>query len=60
MKTLNRRRFFPQAAAGLAGLSAGLAMARSLSWTLRLSASSIAFSGLPVEQACERIARLGS
>ncbi len=59
MKLVNRRRFLTGASAGLAGLSAGLARARSLSWTPRFSASSIAFSGLPIEQACERIARLG-
>ncbi len=59
MKSVNRRRFLARVSGGLAGLSAGLAVARSLSWTLRLSASSIAFSRLPIEQACERIARLG-
>ena len=59
MKSVNRRRFLAGLACGWAGLSAGLAVARSLPWTLRLSASSIAFSRLPIEQACERIARLG-
>jgi len=28
-------------------------------WTMRLSASSVAFTSLPIEQACERIAGLG-
>ena len=59
MKSGNRRRFLAGLCCGWAGLSAGLAVARSLPWTLRLSASSIAFSRLPIELACERIARLG-
>ena len=59
MNPVNRRRFLFRASAGLAGLSAGLARAGGRSWTMRLSASSIAFSGLPIEQACQRIARLG-
>ncbi len=59
MKSVNRRGFLARVSGGLAGLSAGLAMARSSAWTMKLSASSIAFSGLPIEQACERIARLG-
>jgi hypothetical protein len=59
MKSVNRRRFLAGLSCGWASLSAGLAVARSLPWTLRLSASSIGFSRLPIEQACERIARLG-
>ena len=59
MKPVNRRRFLLRASAAWAGLSAGLAGAGGRSWTMRLSASSIAFSGLPIEQACEQIARLG-
>jgi sugar phosphate isomerase/epimerase len=59
MKSVNRRGFLARVSGGLAGLSAGLAVARSQPWTLRLSASSIAFCRLPIEQACERIARLG-
>jgi len=59
MKSVNRRRFLAGLSCGWAGLSAGLAVARSHPWTLRLSASSIAFSRLSIEYACERIARLG-
>jgi len=59
MNLMNRRRFLTRSSGVLAGLSASLGAARSLSWTLRLSASSIAFSRLPIEHACERIARLG-
>ncbi len=33
--------------------------ARGRKWRMRLSTSSIHFMGLPIEQACERIARLG-
>ncbi len=64
--TLTRRRFHRTAlgaAAGLAG--AGLFSVASAradggpAWTMRQSCSSIAFSSLPIEQAAERIARLG-
>lgn len=58
----DRRRFLLQAA----GMAAGgvLAAARGLPgaegrWKMKLSASSINFSKLPIEQACERIAALG-
>lgn len=46
-------------AAALAGGMAMRGMAVDAKWKLRLAASSIAFSSLPIEQACERIARLG-
>ena len=59
MNSVNRRRFLARLSGVLSGLSAAQALARGRRWTLRLSASSIAFSRLPVEQACERIARLG-
>ena len=58
----NRRRFLTRAA-GLAvgaGLGvSGLARAGAGRWAMRLSGSSINFSRLPIEQACERIAALG-
>ena len=43
-----------------AGAAAAGAVATAASpWTLRLSCSSINFSSLPIEQACQRIAALG-
>ncbi len=59
MKSVSRRRFIAEVSGGVTALSASVAMARGRSWAPRFSASSIAFSGLPIEQACERIARLG-
>jgi sugar phosphate isomerase/epimerase len=60
----DRRRFLSNAA-GAAAVAAGCgrwtAMARAAEprWTMRLSCSSINFTKLPIEQACQRIARLG-
>jgi sugar phosphate isomerase/epimerase len=62
---LNRRRFME-----LLGLGAAARIVRPASssqaeepggekWKMRLSTSSIQFSQLPIEQACERIAKLG-
>jgi sugar phosphate isomerase/epimerase len=62
---INRREFLigaACAAAGAAGirlLEARRAAAAGAPWKMRLSASSIDYSKLPVEQACERIAALG-
>ncbi|MCX5675193.1 MAG: hypothetical protein NTX87_09300, partial [Planctomycetota bacterium] len=50
------------AAAGAAGarlLGARPAAAAAAAWKMRLSASSIDYSKVPIEQACERIAALG-
>lgn len=60
---MNRRQFIRQtAAAGMLGPAlsacAGEAAA-SPPWKMRLSCSSINFSSLPIEQACQRIAALG-
>lgn len=65
--TLTRRRFIRQAAAAAgtaygALLSPGFAAARpeaGSAWRCRLSTSSILFKGLPIEEACARIAALG-
>lgn len=61
---LSRRQFL--AGAALAGGGAALAPRSLLAadstspkWRLRLSTSSIHFKDLPIEQACERIAKLG-
>ncbi|MFO0889361.1 MAG: sugar phosphate isomerase/epimerase [Isosphaeraceae bacterium] len=66
MIRISRRRFLnrvPRAAAAVLPAVAfrvsPRARAGARRWTMRLSASSIAFAGLPVERACERIARLG-
>jgi sugar phosphate isomerase/epimerase len=63
---VDRRRFLAQVAAGAAaGAAAGLlagpgpAWAAKDPWKMRLSGSSVNFSRLPVEQAVERIAKLG-
>ena len=62
----SRRRFLASASCAVAGLSAGWCVAQAARpapgdarWKMKLSASTIAFSSLPIEQACERIARLG-
>ena len=63
---VNRRGFLK--AAGMSGAAAFTAPALSTwaqgsgagkKWRMRLSTSSIHFMGVPIEQACERIARLG-
>ena len=63
---IHRREFLTRAAclAGAAVAGAGLLRARPTSaadgpWKMHLSASSIDFSKVPIEQACERIAALG-
>jgi sugar phosphate isomerase/epimerase len=64
---LDRRDFLGRtlcAAAALGGSRVGAALAAAgntaaLPWPLRLSCSSINFSSLPIEQACQRIAALG-
>jgi sugar phosphate isomerase/epimerase len=61
---IHRRNFLSTAAGGtLAALAmpglGRLATAAEPRWPLRLSASSINFSKLPIEQACQRIAALG-
>lgn len=63
--TIDRRAFLARAAA-LAPAVAGALNARGgegpkppAKWVMRLSASSINFSRLPIEQACQRIAALG-
>ncbi len=57
MMDLDRRQFLKQSAALVAGCH--LARAAEGRWTMRLSGSSINFSQLPIEQVCERFARLG-
>ncbi len=66
MSVLHRRRFVSQVARGAAAFLPALvhglpppARAGVARWTMKLSASSIAFASLSIEQACERIARLG-
>jgi sugar phosphate isomerase/epimerase len=59
--SLNRRQFLQQAAATTTALSLlpGAMSAGDAPWRLRQSCSSINFTSLTVEQACERIAALG-
>ncbi|MFA6564807.1 MAG: sugar phosphate isomerase/epimerase [Verrucomicrobiia bacterium] len=52
---LNRRQFI---AAGV-GMAASLAGAAEARWKMRLSTSSVMFVKLPIEQFCERAAKLG-
>lgn len=63
---VDRRTFLTGAAWAMAAVSAGGAAAPDRAdqapagkWVMRLSASSINFSRLPIEQACQRIADLG-
>ncbi len=62
---LNRREFLNSATRGTAALAvlgpriATAAETSGKPWRLRLSTSSIHFKGLPIEQACARIAELG-
>ena len=56
----SRRRFLCGAACGAAAVAApGLLAGAKGRWPMRLSTSSIEFSKLPIEQAVERIAKLG-
>jgi sugar phosphate isomerase/epimerase len=66
-RTLTRRRFIQHAVAGT-GMAASASLVRSFAaakpeassaWRCRLSTSSILFKGLPLEEACARIAALG-
>jgi sugar phosphate isomerase/epimerase len=67
MAKVNRRQFLGSTAGGAAAAMAvarGLATAGPVSaakgkWKMRLSGSSIDFSSLPIEQACQRLAALG-
>lgn len=58
-----RREFLALAARGVAAAavahSSVLASRPGAKWPMRLSTSTIQFSSLPIEQACERIAQLG-
>ncbi len=61
---ITRRHFLRHTAVGLAsapGLVAAASQAAEVEekWTMRLSTSSIQFTKLPIEQACERIGKLG-
>jgi sugar phosphate isomerase/epimerase len=62
---IDRRSFLGMAAGGTAAAAVGAAgwagspAAEPERWKMRLSASSINFSRLPIEQACRRIAELG-
>lgn len=61
---VSRRRFLAGLSCGAAasaapGLLAGAPAAGKKRWRMRLSTSSIHFSKLPIEKACERIAALG-
>jgi sugar phosphate isomerase/epimerase len=63
MKTIPQRRFIKTLAAGAAAGCFGprllAAVAAKPRWQMKLSTSTIQYSTLPVEQACERIAALG-
>jgi sugar phosphate isomerase/epimerase len=63
---MDRRRFLASTAAMLAAGAGGRLIAAEASrsegpgrWPMKLSCSSIAFSSLPIEEACRRIAALG-
>jgi sugar phosphate isomerase/epimerase len=62
--SMSRRRFLAGAAWGTAAVAAGPGMlagaetVQARRWVMRLSASSIDYKRLPIEQACERIANL--
>ncbi len=60
-KRLGRRQFLAAAAATCAstGLASLTADARANPWTMRLSFSSVMLGDLPIEDVCERAARLG-
>jgi sugar phosphate isomerase/epimerase len=62
LPSVSRRRFLAQSATVAAACAAGAqawTAAPSDPWKMRLSTSSIHYSRLPIEQACERIAALG-
>ena len=56
---MKRRHFLTGTTAAVLAFSAGCITPVSSRWRLRLSTSSIHFKDLPLEQACERIAKLG-
>jgi len=62
---MSRRRFLGRAALATAATTPGLlgmagrALAADGRWKMRLSTSSIHYAGLPIEEACRRIASLG-
>ena len=63
-RLLSRRRFLAGTACGMAAaatpnLLGRAAAAENKPWQMKLSTSSIQFSKLPIEKACERIAELG-
>jgi len=63
--TVDRRQFLARTACGAVATAAAPTLLGSKAtaaegrWKMRLSASTIAFTKLPVEKACERIAQLG-
>ncbi len=61
-RSISRRRFLAQSATAAAACAVGdhlCAATTASEWSMRLSSSSINFSKLPIEQACQRIAALG-
>jgi sugar phosphate isomerase/epimerase len=61
-RSLPRRDFLRNLSAGAlaaAALPAPVALAADLPWKMRLATSSVMFAALPIEQVCERVARLG-
>ncbi len=57
---MNRRQFLQTAAAATVALgTCAIAPAADAKWQMRLSTSSIEFTKLPIEDACQRIASLG-
>ena len=63
-RPLDRRRFLSMAAGSAAATVAAPGLLTSATaaegrWKMKLSASTIAFTKLPIEQACQRIAELG-
>ncbi len=64
-QSVDRRQFLSTTARGAAaatllpGMLASTASAAEKQWKMRLSTSTIQFSKVPIEEACERIAKLG-
>ncbi len=60
-RSIDRRQFLSRAACGAAATVAapGILAAAEGRWKMKLSASTIAFTKLPIEKACQRIAELG-
>ncbi len=62
--TITRRQFLrsaavPLAALAIPGMSGPARAAQEATWRMRLAFSSVMFGGLPIEDACERAAKLG-